>query len=82
MKKRNKEIVENVALGTGAIIILICGAFAKEIGQEGKAICLIMCSLYIAMWVHAGIVAKLINAKFQDKKEETSNSGAVEKVPQ
>lgn len=79
MKKRTKEIVENVALGTMAMIILICGAFAKEIGQEGKAICLIMSSLYLAMWVHAGIVATLINAKFEDKKEETSDSRAVEK---
>ena len=72
MKKRDKRIVENVALSLMAMIILLCGAFAKEIGQEGKAICLIMTSLYIAMWVHAGIVATLINAKLEDKKEETT----------
>ena len=64
MKKRTKEIVENVALGTGAIIALLCGAFWKEVGQEGKGIFLIMCSLYLAMWVHAGIVAARINAIF------------------
>lgn len=73
MKKRTKEIVENVALGTIAVLILFCGSFAKEVGEEGTAICLIMCSLYMAMWVHAGIVATRINAKFEDKKEETSN---------
>jgi len=79
MKKRTKEIVENVALGTIAMLILLCGGFAKEIGQEGIAICFIMCSLYLAMWVHAGIVATLVNAKFEGKKEETSDSSAVEK---
>ena len=80
MKKRTKEIVENVALGTMAMIILLCGCIAKDIGQEGKAICLIMCSLYLVMWVHAGLVATLISAKLEvKKKEETSNSEVVEK---
>lgn len=80
MKRRTKEIFENVGLGLMAMIVLLCGSFAKEIGQEGKAIFLIMCSLYTAMWVHAGIVATLINAKFEDKKEQTTQSGAADKA--
>ena len=69
MKKRTKEIVENLGLGAMSMIILLCGGFAWDVGQEGKAICLIMLSLYLAMWVHAGIMATLINAKFENKKE-------------
>ena len=72
MKKRTKEIVKILCQVASSMIILLCGGFAWEIGQEGKAICLIMLSLYLAMWVHAGIMATLINAKFENKKEETS----------
>jgi len=79
MKKQDKDMVVTIALIAGSLIVLLGGVFAKEIGQEGKAIFMIMCSLYLAMWVHAGIVASRINAKLEDKKEEKSNSGAVEK---
>lgn len=79
MKKRTKEIVRNLGVLAMSMIILLCGGFAWEIGQEGKAICYIMTSLYLAMWVHAGIMATLINAKFENKKEETSDSVVVEK---
>jgi len=74
MKKRNKEIVETIVLMVMALIVLVCGSLAWDLGEEGKAIFMIMCSVYIAMWIHAGMVATLINAKFEDKKEETSNS--------
>jgi len=79
MKKRTKENLENLGLFAVAILFLLCGCWAWEIGQEGKAICLFFSSLYITMWVHAGIVAMLINAKFEDKKGETSDSVTVEK---
>lgn len=79
MKKRTKEIVKILCQVASSMIILLCGGFAWDIGQEGKAICYIMLSLYLAMWVHAGIMATLINAKFENKKEETSDSVVVEK---
>jgi hypothetical protein len=81
MKKRTKEIVESLVLTAMALICLACGCFAWDLGQEGKAIFLIMCSLYVAMWVHAGLVGIVSIAKFVDKKEETSNSEAVAKSP-
>ena len=79
MKKQTKEIVENLVLTVMALICLACGCFAWDLGQEGKAIFLIMCSLYVAMWVHAGLVGIVSIKKIMDKKEETSNSEAVEK---
>ena len=70
MKKRDKDAVKTIATMATAIIILFCGSFAKEIGQEGKAIFLIMCSLYIAMCAHAGIIGTLINTKLENKEKQ------------
>lgn len=68
MKKRNKEIIESLALMAMSLFLLVNGCFAKELGEEGVAIGMIMCSLYIAMWVHAGMVATLVNRKFEETR--------------
>ena len=80
MKKQNKKIVTNLFIFFNSVLMLICGVFWKEWGYEGKGIILIMCSLYTAMWVHAGIVGDRIGAQLDEIKDEIGKSGAVEKT--
>ena len=79
MKKQDKNMVKSLGVMAGSFILLLCGVFWKEMGLEGKAIFMIMCSLYLAMWVHAGILRDDINAKLEEIKEEIGKSCAVEK---
>ena len=72
-------MVKSITAMFFAVLMLLCGAFAFEIGQEGKAICLIMCSLYLAMWVQAAIIRDDLNAKLEEIRDEIGKSGAVEK---
>ena len=80
MKKRDKEIVGMIVLMVTSFIFLFCGSLAWDLGEEGKAIVLIMCSLYVAMYIHAGMVATLVHAKFEDRKKELSNNSIVGKA--
>jgi hypothetical protein len=82
MKKQDKNIVKSLILFAGSIIMLLCGVFWKGQGYEGKAIVLIMCSLYTAMWIHAGIVSDRIDAKLEEIKDEIGRSRDVEKTAQ
>ena len=70
MSKQTKEILKDLVLIVMSLIALFCGCYAKETGQEGKSIFLIMCSLYLAMWIHAGIIGSLINKKSGNKREQ------------
>ena len=79
MKKQEKNIVKSLVVMAVSFIMLLCGVFWKEEGFEGKGIFLIMCSLYMAMWVQAGILRDDINAKLEEIKEEIGKSRAVEK---
>ncbi len=73
-------MVKNLTLFAGSVSMLVCGVLWKEMDIEGSCIFLIMCSLYMAMWVHAGIVSDRINAKLDEIKDEIVKSGAVEKT--
>ena len=81
MKKQDEEVVGMIVLFIMAFIFLFCGSLAWDLGEEGKAIVLIMCSLYVAMYIHAGMIATLVNAKFEDRKKEISNNSIVGKAP-
>lgn len=70
MKKRNRVMAKIIASIVSAMLLLLSGALALEIGQQAKAVVLIMCSLYVAIWTHAGIVSTLINAKFKTQQKE------------
>jgi len=76
-----KDIIVIIVFMVIALIFLFCGSLAWDSGEEGKAIVLIMCSLYVAMYIHAGMIASLINSKLRDVKKELSNSGIAGKVP-
>ena len=73
-------MVRNLILFAGSVSMLVCGVLWKEMDIEGSCIFLIMCSLYMAMWVHAGIVSDRINEKLDEIKDEIVKSGAVEKT--
>ena len=79
MKKQDKKMVGNIVVMAVCLITLVCGAFWEEMGWEGKGTFLIMCSLYLAMWLQAGIVRDDINAKLEEIKEEIGKSCVVEK---
>jgi len=70
MKKQTKNIGNSLIVLAGSFILLLGGVFSKEQGFEWAAIVLIMCSLYMAMWLHAGILRDDINAKLEEIKEE------------
>jgi len=73
-------MVKNLTLFAGSVSMLVCGVLWKEMDIEGSCIFLIICSLYMAMWVHGGIVSDRINAKLDEIKDEIVKSGAVEKT--
>jgi ABC-type transport system involved in Fe-S cluster assembly fused permease/ATPase subunit len=89
MKKQYKNIVKSIInivksiiVMVGSVILLFCGVLWKEAGFEGKGIVLIMCSLYLALWVAAGIVRDDVCAKLEEIKDEISKSGTAEKSVQ
>ncbi|MBC8468212.1 MAG: hypothetical protein H8D56_01970 [Planctomycetes bacterium] len=79
MKEQDKKMIGNIVVMAVCLIMLVFGTFWKKIGLEGKGIFLIMCSLYLAMWLQAGIVRDDIKAKLEEIKEEISKGCAVEK---
>ncbi len=58
-----KDIIVIIVFMVIAFIFLFCGSLALDSGEEGKAIVLIMCSLYVAMYIHAGMIASLIKGR-------------------
>lgn len=72
-------MIKNLTLFAGSVSMLVCGVLWKEMDIEGSCIFLIMCSLYMAMWLHAGILSDRINAKLDEIKDEIGKSGSVEK---
>jgi len=82
MKKRNRGNVTKSIVGMGAAFLLLWfGAYAfVELKWEGEAICALMCSLYLAIWVQAAITRDSLNAKLDEIKEAIVKSRAGEKV--
>ena len=70
MKKETKEIIENIFLFIMSMILLTCGCIAKEQGFEGIGIFMIMGSLYLVMWIHAGIVGMIIERKIKNGQRD------------
>ena len=77
MEKETKTVLEDVALTLVAITMLLCGCTFIDIGPTGKGIFLIMCSLYIIMWIHAGLIGTIIINKLEEirKKELLTKDG-------
>jgi hypothetical protein len=74
MTKQTKEILKYLIGGIGTMIILADGCYSKQIGLEGKGIFLIMGSLYLAMWIHAGIISSRIENKLEKQISEIRNA--------
>jgi hypothetical protein len=70
MTKQTKEILKCLVGMIVTMIILADGCYSKQIGIEGKGIFLIMCSLYMAMWTHAGIISSRIENKLEKQLSE------------
>jgi hypothetical protein len=80
MKKKHKNMVRSTTLMVVSMIFLFCGVFWKEEGFEGNGIIFIMYSLYLALWVAAGIVRDDVCAKLEEIKDEIGKNSAVVKV--
>ncbi len=63
--KKTKEIIENLFLFIGSTFLLICGCIAVEQGQEGIGLFMIVNSLYVVLWIHAGLVGTIISDKLK-----------------
>jgi len=72
MKKKTKVVLENVALCLASMFILICGCVTLDLGHYGKGIFYIMTSLYLAMWIHAGLVGIMVVRKLENRNIERS----------
>ncbi len=83
MTKQAKKMLEDVVLTLVAITILICGCISIDIGYIGKGIFGIMCSLYMIMWVHAGLIGTIIVNKFEEirKQEQFAKDGKNQSQP-
>ena len=72
MKKVTKEMLENIILCFVSVLILICGCVVLDQGHYGKGVFYIMISLYLAMWIHAGLVGTIVVRKLEDRNIERS----------
>lgn len=72
MKKQTKEIIETLILFLMSLFLLAFGCIAKEQGREGIGIFMIMCSLYVALWVHAGLTGTIIARKIRERDNEVN----------
>ncbi|MEJ2649345.1 MAG: hypothetical protein P8016_13175 [Sedimentisphaerales bacterium] len=70
MKKETKEIIENLFLFIGSLLLLAFGCIARERGQEGIGLFMIVSSLYVVLWIHAGLTGTIIEKKL--KREQGS----------
>lgn len=69
MKKETKVMLGLVIEGIVVCVFLAVACFVKRQGDESGFVFLAACSLFLALWAHAGIICKVLDKRF-DRLEE------------